>query len=417
MTSRERSDPGRPVSSSMDLAGVRRHNLALVFRSIHDHGPCSRAQLATRTGLTRAGVGKIVEDLLARGLVLDLGVTGAPRVGRPAAMLQVDGLAAACVGIEINRFHIATMVTDLTGHEVFTLRRSVPDEGQSPERMLTAVDMLLAPTLAAARDSCRMIGRITLAAPGIVNPGLGVLVDSPALGWRDVNLREQLAELVDCPIAAVGIDSIGSLATLAESRLPEYRGVRSMVRLEAGVGIGSGYMLDGRAQRGAAGMAGTIGHCVVDPGGPVCACGRRGCLDAYAGLPALLQAAAPDLSSHHPGDAVDRVAELARRAAAGDRRAVAGIRHVGTWLGRGASILINVLDPATLVLGGFVTSLARWILPTLESELDSRVPNPARAHCRVEVSALGRDGALIGAAVAGRDHIFDNPMQISELHE
>jgi predicted NBD/HSP70 family sugar kinase len=396
----------------MDLAGVRAHNLALVLRSIHDHGPCSRTQVAARTGLTRAGAGKIVEDLIARGLVRDLGVLGAAQVGRPPAMLQVDGTAAACVGVEINRFHVATLVTDLNGREVYRARRSV-DEGQSPERMLASVEGLLGPTLAAARETCRTIGRVTLAAPGIVDPERGVVVDSPALGWRDVDLRERLAELVGCPVPAVGVDSIGSLATLAESRLARYRGVTSLARLETGVGIGSGYILHGRAQRGAVGMAGTIGHCPVDPGGPVCACGRTGCLDAVAGLPALLRAAAPDLSRQDPGDAVDRVAELARRAAAQDRRALAGIAEVGTWLGRGATILINVLDPEVLVLGGFVTSLARWILPAIESELDARVPQPARSHCRVEVSALGQEGALFGAAVAGRDHLFADPVRIA----
>ena len=282
--------------------------------------------------------------------------------------------------------------------------------------MLAALDMLLAPTLAAARDSCRMIGRITLAAPGIVNPGLGVLVDSPAMGWRDVNLRAQLAELIDCPIAAVGIDSIGSLATLAESRLPEYRGVRSMVRLEAGVGIGSGYMLDGRAQRGAAGMAGTIGHCVVDPGGPVCCRADGGdASTAYAGLPALLQAACP--RSRQPRS------RRCRRP--GGRAGTPAPQQATGWWWPGSGTWAPGSDGAPLhphQCAGPGNPRPRRFRdepraldpahPRVRARRPGAQPRPGRT-AGVEVSALGRDGALIGAAVAGRDHIFDNPMQIT----
>jgi predicted NBD/HSP70 family sugar kinase len=396
-----------PSPGVMDQAAIRRHNLSVVLRHLRDHGPCSRAQLAVATGLTKTGVAKIVDDLIDRGLIQDLGIVSAPRVGRPASMLEVDGAALACVGAEVNLYHAATLVTDLVGRELFRARRAM-DGRQAPPQVLAAVRGLLDQSLQAATEACRAIGSITVTLPGLVNPAAGVVVNSPSLGWRDVPLRAEIARLLGVGPAQVAVDSIANLAALAESRLPEHQGVRSLVRLELGAGIGAGHVVDGRLQRGAGGSAGAIGHVMVDPRGPMCRCGRTGCLDAFAGLTALLRAAAPDLLESRSDDPVEQLGEVGRRAARGERRALAGIGEVGTWVGRGAATLINLQDPEVLVLGGYVKSLQPWILPAIERELELRVFAPDRAGCQVSVSPLGPDGALAGAVQLGRDRVLED---------
>jgi predicted NBD/HSP70 family sugar kinase len=399
----------RPSRAVMDQAAIRRHNLSVVFRQVRDHGPCSRAQLAVATGLTKTGVAKIVDDLIDRGLVRDLGVIGAPRVGRPASMLEVDGAALACVGLELNLYHAATVVTDLVGRELFRARRAM-DGRQPPATVLAAVRGLLDQSLEAATEACRAVGSVTVTLPGLTNPAAGMVVHSPSLGWRDVPLGAEVARLLGGVPAPVAVDSIANLAALAESRRPEHKELHSLVRLELGAGIGAGHVVDGRLQRGAGGSAGAIGHTMVDPGprAPRCRCGRTGCLDAFAGLTALLGAAAPDLLGSRADDPAEQLAEVARRAARGERRALAGIAEVGAWVGRAAAMVINLQDPQVLVLGGYVKSLEPWIMPTIEGELEARVFAPDRAGCQVSVSPLGPDGALAGAVQLGRDRALDD---------
>lgn len=179
---------------------------------------------------------------------------------------------------------------------------------------------------------------------------------------------------------------------------------RDFLHVSAEIGIGAAVVVDGGLLRGTRGFAGELGHVPVEPYGPECPCGGRGCLEQYAGEEAVLRAAGLE-----PGE--DRVGLLATRAAEGDEDVRRALLDAGTALGIALTGAVNLLDPESVVLGGALAGLAPWLLPSLEAELDRRTAGPA---CPVSVSRLGPEGPLLGAAHSVVRGVLDDPVAVAE---
>jgi predicted NBD/HSP70 family sugar kinase len=190
-----------------------------------------------------------------------------------------------------------------------------------------------------------------------------------------------------------------------EARTPD------LVYLTGEVGVGGGLVVDGRLLRGTAGFSGEVGHTPLGDPAVVCGCGRRGCWETVVGLGALLRAAAdPDDPVHDAGrDLETRLAELAARADAGDRRTLDALAAVGTGLGTGAAVLINLVNPQVVLLGGYFAVLGRFLLPTMTAELRERVFAADLAGARVVLSTLGFTAAVRGGAHVALEPVFDDP--------
>jgi predicted NBD/HSP70 family sugar kinase len=167
----------------------------------------------------------------------------------------------------------------------------------------------------------------------------------------------------------------------------------------------------GRLLRGADGLSGEVGHIALGDPEQVCGCGRRGCWETAVGLAGLLRAAAdPDDPVHDPErDLEDRLAEVARRAEAGDERTLAALSAVGTALGSGAAVLINLFNPRVVVLGGYFAVLGRFLLEPLTAQLHARVFGPGLAGAHVVLSTLGFTAAVRGGAHLALEAVFDDP--------
>ncbi|MEU2724777.1 ROK family transcriptional regulator [Streptomyces smyrnaeus] len=201
------------------------------------------------------------------------------------------------------------------------------------------------------------------------------------------------------------VDNEANLGALAELWLDSGRVPRDFVHVSAEVGIGAAIVLGGELLRGNRGFAGEIGHVPVHPDGPLCACGGKGCLEQYAGEPALLRAAG--VSVDRPRDAA--LAALRESAASGDERALRALAEAGSALGLALAGTINLLDPSALVLGGVLARFAPWLLPSLERELVARTAAPG-APPDLVVSGLGADGPLLGAAHTAVRVVLDDPL-------
>ncbi|MBQ1161443.1 ROK family transcriptional regulator [Streptomyces sp. A73] len=201
------------------------------------------------------------------------------------------------------------------------------------------------------------------------------------------------------------VDNEANLGALAELWLDGGRVPRDFVHVSAEVGIGAAIVLGGELLRGNRGFAGEIGHVPVHPDGPLCACGGKGCLEQYAGEPALLGAAG--VSVDRPRDAA--LAALRESAASGDERALRALEEAGTALGLALAGTVNLLDPSALVLGGVLARFAPWLLPSLERELVARTAAPG-APPDLVVSGLGADGPLLGAAHTAVRVVLDDPL-------
>ncbi|MER5864108.1 ROK family transcriptional regulator [Kitasatospora sp. NPDC002040] len=383
---------------------MRWANLALVLGEIAA-GPCSRAAVAASTGLTRAAVSSLVEELLAAGLLTEAG-RSAPngRVGRPGSELRLSQDGPAGLGGEIGVEHLAACVVDLRGEVRSWHRREVGNRGRSPAAVLADLAELL--RLAAEEAGLHPAG-LALAVPGLVRSAEGMIEGAANLGWAEVPVATELRlalraagapELAALPVEVGNEANLGGLAEFWLAGRPD-----DFCHLSAEAGIGSAIVIGGQLLRGARGFAGELGHLTVWPDGPRCACGARGCLEQYAGETAVLRAAGLT------GVGGDWVALLAERAAGGDREVLAALAGAGTALGIAAAGAVNLLDPQAVVLGGGYAELGEWLLPTMRAELAARVTARPWDDSWLSVSPLGRRGPLLGAAVGVVRRIIADP--------
>ncbi|MGW7561822.1 ROK family protein [Streptomyces sp. NPDC054757] len=402
-----------PLGPKADKDTVRRHNLSLVLRAVREQGEATRAGVAGRVGLTRAAVSSLVEQLLESGFLAESGKTFSGQAGRPGTVLKPARTGAAGVGVEINIDYVSVCVVDLAGTGRVRLTEHLDNRGAPPAAVLARAARVAARALESAREQeLRPVG-VQLALPGLVSGG--TVRQAPNLGWNRVAAEGIFAQALsalrpDSRPLPVGSDNEANLAALAELWFGGLGTVRSFLYLTADIGVGGALVLDGELLRGAHGFAGEIGHVVADPAGPECRCGARGCLEQYAGQSALLWAAGID-----EGAGASGVAELERRAQAGDERTVAAVREAGVMLGRVLSGAVNLFDPDAVVLGGIYRGLMPWLSPGADRELTGRVISGLWPHGsgRLRASSVSGDAAR-GAAALIVQEVLADPVAYAE---
>ncbi|WP_246645012.1 ROK family transcriptional regulator [Nonomuraea ceibae] len=388
---------------------MRQHNLALVMGTVAAHGPVSRAAVAGRTGLTRTAVSSLVDELLAGGLLTELGPAASGRVGRPGTALAVSKDGPAGLGLEVGVEHLGACVTDLRGEVRVWSRAESPNAALGPAGVMAALSELADDaTRRAAELGLRPVAAV-VAVPGLVGDVPGTVARAPNLGWHDVPVAGLWPG--ELPLRVENEANLGALAELWAHPVAD-----DFVHVSAESGIGAALVVGGRLFSGARGLAGELGHMPVHPDGFPCSCGARGCLEQYAGKAAVLRAAGlplPAAIGAAPAGAAlegaDVVAALAGLARAGETPVVRALDGAGTALGTALAGAVNLLDPAAVVLGGAYAELGEWLLPAMRRELAARVTVRPWDPEALTVSELGRRGPLLGAALATVRGILDDP--------
>ena len=369
------------VGSPAGQHTVRRHNLRLVLAELAA-GPGSRAELAQRTGLTKATVASLTDALIARGIVAE-GSPAPDGPGRPSRALSFHPDGPVAIGIEINVDYTAVARLDLTGRLHGIDRVAIDNRAGSAESVLGQTARICRDSLA---DLDRPVLGVGCAVPAVVGTDQTVLRAPNLPRFNGVAVGELLAVLLGLPgIDTVAVENEANLGALA--RLQTGAG-SDFVYVSGEIGVGAGLVVAGELFRGAHGFAGELGHVVVQADGPACGCGGRGCVEQYAGQEVLLRSAGrPDVDA------------LLAAVNDGDPRARAAVERAGTALGVGLASLLNVVDLPIVVLGGLYARLFDAITPTLEAELGRRVLASANgAGSQLRRSALGPDAAVRGAA-------------------
>lgn len=394
-----------------DQLALRRANLAQILRRLRDQGPRSRARLATELGMTRSAVSSLVTELVERGLVRTGGLERGG-VGRPGTAVQLDGRTVCGIGAEINVNHVSTMALDLSGNVMAEHRLSLDSNRLGAREVLDHLVTLVTATEAdVARCGAATVG-LTVGVAGLIDSTNDVLTLAPNLDWRDVPVGAMVRDALR-PDYPVVIDNESNLAAMAET-LPGDPERQDILVIFGEVGLGGGIVADGRLLRGRQGYAGEFGHMIVDPLGRRCGCGRIGCWETVAGLRALLDAATdPDDPIRDPALALQaRLAEINRRADLGDTRTLGALEQVGTWIGVGAAILTNVLNPAAIVLSGYFAEVGHHMRPAIEAQLLAGVLAPQAGGTRVELSTLGFTAAVRGGATLALESVFADPTRV-----
>ena len=395
---------------------VRRHNCALVLDVIAAAPGISRAGIAARTGLAKATVSSLTERLSHADLVAATGPQSREGRGRKGTGLALSATGPHGLGLEIAVDYIATCLVDPHGElRRYRVRRG-DNRGRSVRQVLALSARAVRTALRDAADMGVPVGGLAIAVPGIVESASGLLRTAPNLAWTDVDVAGSLRERTDLDSVPVLVGNEADFAASAELLSGGRTELRDFIHVSGEVGIGGGVIIDGAVFRGVHGYAGEIGHLCVDPSGPACRCGARGCLERLAGQEQILAAAGIGPAA---GDGTDRSAgthtgeralrTLLDRLAVGDARAVAAVDAAARWLGAGLATVINAVDVPTVVLGGTYAALHPWLEQPLRAELDHRVISSRWSASSVLDSRLGAEAAVRGAAAAAVQTILDDP--------
>jgi predicted NBD/HSP70 family sugar kinase len=382
---------------------VREYNLGLVLRQVADLGPRSRATLALETGLNKSTVSSLVADLIDAGLLRESPVEERPgRVGRPPQSVELDPEGPFVLGLEINVDYLAVWATDLAGtvhHRSFV---ASDNRSAAPAEVIGRLARLAEQALEQPFAANRHPMAATVAVPGLVDPS-GELAVAPNLGWVDVPVARLMGEALEEASYDIRVENEANLGAVAELVEGAGRGLRDFVYVSGEIGIGAGVVLRGELFRGASGFAGEFGHLTIDPYGPPCGCGGRGCLERLAGQEALLRLAGWDGRMRCEGARPEWPgAMLAQSAREGHPRTLEALSQVGHTLGIAIASLANLLDPEAVLLGGYLAPLAEWLRPPIEGELETRALAGRRMRCRVLPARLGGEAAVRGAVALSR---------------
>ncbi|MEW9701100.1 ROK family protein [Paenibacillus sp. SI8] len=369
-----------------DLNLVKKINKSIVLHHIRTDSPISRARIAEITGLTKATVSSLVNELIESSLVDEIGA-GESSGGRKPMMLLFNGTAGYAIGVDLGVHDILAVLTDLTGQVVEEYR--VQHDNASLEQVIGLLKASIRELIHRAPESVYGIIGIGIGVPGICDEN-GNLLFAPNLGWENVPLQQQVEAEFDIPVV---IDNEANAGAVGEKQFGAGKDTANLVYVSIGIGIGAGIIIKGELYRGATGFSGEIGHISIQHDGPKCRCGSLGCWELYASEHALLEQARRELGS----GAVD-LESLLRRADSGDHDVIALFERLGYYLGVGVVNIINGFNPDFIILGGRLAGAEKWLMHPLLTLLEKRsLPHP-RKQLNVQFSQLTDRSTVLGAS-------------------
>jgi glucokinase len=313
-----------------------------------------------------------------------------------------DIARTAFVGVDLGGTNIRAAVFD-DGMEILG-RSEMPTRAQeAADHVIRRIAACVREALERSSVAAEEVGGVGIGAAGLTDWRTGVVVLASNLGWKNVPLKERLEQELDG--LRVEVDKDTNAAALAEARLGAGREIRHFLYVTAGTGIGGGLILDGALYRGATGGAGDIGHVVVDPGGPLCGCGGRGCVEVFSSGAGMVNRAREMLGDGAQAASSAMTVEglttqtIFESADEGDVVAARVVEMAGRALGLALADYVNLNNPEAIVLGGGVVRAGRVYTDPVESELRRRALPALGEVVRLVPPGLGDDVGVAGAAL------------------
>jgi N-acetylglucosamine repressor len=379
----------------------REINRTIVLNLVREHQPISRAELARRMNVRRAALTLIVRELLESGEVIETGTAVAAR-GRRPTLLRIRTSGRLAIAVDVRPTQTTLVLADFGGTVLERDAFPTPARPDDLARELGArIKKVLATDVTTTNATCHGIGVVV---PGMVDRRGGRVIYAPRLGWRDVDLRDALATQVGIPVFVESAPIACALARLW-TVTSDSRAVNNFAYVSVSDGVGVGIVVSGEVIRGEAHTAGEFGHVSLDPHGPLCACGRRGCWEAYACNSATSMRYVAEVSGAQGGGArangrrgpLPAVEEIVRRARRGERAAQVTLAATGREIGRGLAAVVCAINPKRIYVAGEVT--AAWDLlegPLREALVEGTLTTAARETPVIPDRAPG-EYRLLGA--------------------
>jgi predicted NBD/HSP70 family sugar kinase len=396
------SKPETPSGTAPAAArpdAIRRHNLALMLAEVHRDGALTRAELTTRLGVSRSTVGALVADLIGLGLVEESVPSGGEGVGRPSHVVQPDAGGPVVVAVDVDVSHVTSAAVGIGG---VVLGRTTRPVGPRPPTPDEVADLVATAVHDLGRAHGRAVLGVGVSVPGTVDRRSRTVGMAPNLAWSEVPLGDLIGRRTGHHVP-VDIGNDADLSVLAEHSRGNARGCDDVVYLIGRIGVGAGLIVNGHPLQGRDGRAGEIGHNVVDPAGPECHCGKRGCLETIIGDAALLR-----LAGRRGKPTDERMARLFADARTGDASALVAVRTCAGWLGQALGNLVNTLNPQLVILGGSLSGVLELARPEIERSLHQYAFDPGHP-VELTLPRFRVDSALLGAAELAFTELLEDP--------
>lgn len=371
-------------------ASLREANRSRIVAAVKRYGGLTQVELAGATGLSPATVSNIVKELSASGV---LHTTPSTHSGRRALRVTLAHGLGLVVGIQVTRRHLRVAVADLAGVVVAENHMPLARDHRA-DNELDKATMLLADLLESVDSGMDELLGVGVAVAAPIDQRNGRITAGGILrGWDGVAIAETLQERINRP---VHVDNASNLVAAAEWRVGAGRGKQNLVTIDIGDGIGAGIVAAGRPVRGHRGGAGEFGHTSIDPNGPLCRCGARGCLEAIASGPAILD--------RLDDPRIVKTADLITRAVAGDPRSIRALADTGRTVGRALAGLCNLLDPERVIVAGELARGGELLLGPMRHALEAGLLLDPDGTPDLVAGQLGDAAAVTGAVLLAIDH-------------
>ncbi|MDD5368504.1 MAG: ROK family transcriptional regulator [Anaerolineaceae bacterium] len=383
---------------------MRAINRSHILNIIKTYGPISRIEIAHITGLSGATVTGITAILLAEHLIMEKSA-GVSSGGRRPIMLTIDPKGGYVIGIKVTEDHLAGALTDLNAS--VQVRENLPVNGTTIEEVISRIVELVANLINEGNILKKQLMGVGIGLAGVVDSANGVLRQSPYFGWQDVPLRAMLQTQLHIPVS---IDNDVNTLTLSEKLFGAGQKIDNFLTITIGRGVGLGIVIQGELYRGKSGGAGELGHTVVNPDGPLCDCGRHGCLESYASDKAMLRAVHAlyvrgDLSSD-----VIFPEEMISLADSGNRAVQGILERAGTILGMQVANLINLYDPELVIISGEGVRNGNWLFQPMREAVACYVMSGVARDTEIRIDTWGDDAWARGAASLVLGEMFKSPV-------
>lgn len=388
---------------------IRAINRSKVLNTIKNQGPVSRTEIAQSTELSAATITSISGELIESGLIFEK-EAGDSSGGRRPILLALNTQGGCVIGIKLAEDHVTGALTDLRA--TISAKLTQPLIDQSVDSAVDTMSAVVNSLLAEERYRKEQFLGVGVGLAGIVDFQRGILRHSPIFGWKDVPLGDLMAERLGVPVY---IDNDVNTLTITELWFGKGKGVNNFLTVTIGRGVGLGIVLNGQVYLGIHGGAGEFGHTVIDPHGPLCACGMYGCLETFVSDPAIMRKALEARQRGQIPPEITNIEEFISLAKSGHPFALEIFAEVGGVLGLGIANLINLLNPELIIISGEGARAGDLLFDPMRATVSANVMPGLAGDTMIQVDPWDDYAWARGAAGLVLRDLFESPIHRAVL--
>ncbi|MGG5252739.1 ROK family protein [Neobacillus sp. SM06] len=371
---------------------VKKNNKSLVLQMVMEKDPISRADIAQVTGLNKATVSSLVNELLEEELIYESG-PGESSGGRRPVLLHFNKVAGYSIGIDIGVNYILGVLTDLKGEILFEQNQTIIDT--SYPVIAELVQKLIQTLLESLPKSRYGAVGIGIGVPGIVEKE-GTVLLAPNLGWKNISLKKQIEDEFQLPVI---IENEANAGAYGEKQLGAGQDGENIIYVSAGIGIGVGIILNGNLYQGKNGFSGEMGHMIIEVNGKQCSCGSKGCWEVYASEKALLKMA------NQKNITLDTLIESAENH---DLNAISLFEKIGNYLGFGINNIINTFNPDQVIIGNRLAKAKLWLEQPIHNTIENHTLPFHQKEVELRFSKLSKYSTALGVSAFVVENFINN---------